>query len=173
MTWTAPARVPADPVGSGADHFLPGLAVDKATSGSGAHLGLVYYYYPQANCTTATCQLDAGFISSTDGGATWSASQQLAGPMSLTWLPLTSQGYMVGDYMSTSFSGGPAFPALLSATAPTAGATCGAVPDNCNQVLDTVAGGISVTTGRNSSHGDAVLVSPANAPLYAPPPTDH
>jgi hypothetical protein len=172
VNWTAPARVPADAVGSGVDHFLPGLAVDKATAGSGTHLGLVYYFYPQANCTTATCQLDVGFISSTDGGASWSASQQLAGPMTLTWLPLTSQGYMVGDYMSTSFSSGPAFPALVSASAPSAGTTCGAVTDNCNQVLDSVAGGISVTTGRNSSHGDVVVVPPADAPLYTPPATD-
>jgi hypothetical protein len=172
VNWTAPARVPANPVGSGVDHFLPGLAVDKATSGSSAHVGLVYYYYPVANCTTATCQLEVGFISSTDGGTTWSASQQLAGPMTLTWLPLTSQGYMVGDYMSTSFAGGPAFPALVSATAPTSGTTCGAIPDTCSQVLDSVAGGISVTTGRNSSHGDVVVVAPANAPLYTPPATD-
>jgi hypothetical protein len=172
VNWTAPARVPADAVGSGVDHFLPGLGVDKATAGSSAHLGLVYYFYPVANCTTATCQLDAGFISSTDGGATWSARQQLAGPMTLTWLPLTSQGYMVGDYMSTSFSGGPAYPALMSATAPTSGTTCGEVPDNCNEPLNTVAGGISVTGGRNSSHGDVVVVLPADAPLYTPPPTD-
>src|SRR5207248_1833558 len=27
-----------------------------------------------------------------------------AGPMTLTWLPLTNQGYMVGDYISTSFT---------------------------------------------------------------------
>lgn len=172
VNWTAPARVPADAVGSGVDHFLPGLGVDKATAGSSAHLGLVYYFYPVANCTTATCQLDAGFISSTDGGATWSARQQLAGPMTLTWLPLTSQGYMVGDYMSTSFSGGPAYPALMSATAPTSGTTCGEVPDNCNEPLNTIAGGISVTGGRNSSHGDVVVVLPDNTPLYTPPPTD-
>jgi hypothetical protein len=172
VNWTAPARVPADPVGSGVDHFLPGLGVDKATSGSGAHLGLVYYFYPQANCTTATCQLDVGFISSTNGGVTWSASQQLAGPMALTWLADTNQGFMVGDYMSTSFSGGSAFPALLSASAPTAGATCGAVTDNCNEPLDTVAGGISLTGGRNSSHGNAVVVSPQDTPIYAPPVTD-
>ena len=172
VNWTAPARVPADAVGSGVDHFIPGLAVDKATSGGGAHLGLVYYFYPQANCTTATCQLDVGFISSTDGGASWSGSQQLAGPMTLTWLPLTTQGYMVGDYMSTSFSGGQAFPALVSARAPKADTTCGAVTDNCKQVLDTVARGISVTPGLNSSHGDVVVVPPADAPLYTPPATD-
>ena len=146
------------------DHFIPGLAVDKATSGTGIHPGLVYYFYPSANCTAATCQLDVGFISSADGGATWSASQQLAEPMSLSWLANTNQGHMVGDYMSTSFSGGPAFPALVSANAPS-----GSVFD---EALDTVAGGISVTGGRNSSHGDVVVVTPDTKPIFTPPATD-
>jgi len=35
-------------------------------------LALTYYYYPDANCTTANCQLQVGFVSSTDGGTTWS-----------------------------------------------------------------------------------------------------
>jgi len=103
VTWSDLSRVPADPVGSGVDHFIPGLGVDKATSGSSAHLGLTYYFYPNAACTVATCQLDAAFISSVDGGATWSSPVPLAGPMTLTWLALTSQGFMVGDYISTSF----------------------------------------------------------------------
>src|ERR687885_1632110 len=33
VTWSDPARVPIDSVDSGADHFIPGLAVDPATSG--------------------------------------------------------------------------------------------------------------------------------------------
>ena len=103
VTWSDLSRVPADPVGSGVDHFIPGLGVDKATSGSSAHLGLTYYFYPNAACTVSTCQLDAAFISSVDGGATWSNPVPLAGPMTLSWLALTSQGFMVGDYISTSF----------------------------------------------------------------------
>jgi len=103
VTWTQPARVPIDSVGSGADHFIPGIAVDRATSGAAARLGLTYYYYPNAACDASTCQLDVGFVSSTNGGATWSAPRQLAGPMSLGWLPTTTLGPMVGDYISTSF----------------------------------------------------------------------
>ena len=163
VNWTDPARVPADPIGSGVDHFIPGLAVDPSTSGSGAHLGLVYYFYPSADCTASTCQLDVGFISSANGGATWSASQRLAGPMSLSWLADTNQGRMVGDYMSTSFVGGPAFPALVSANAPSGGVF--------DEALFTVAGGISVTGGRNSSHGDVVVGSPTTTPIYTPPAT--
>ena len=71
-TWSAVQRIPTDAVGSNVDHFIPGIAVDTATSGSTAHLALTYYYYPDTNCTTANCQLDVGFVSSTDGGTTWS-----------------------------------------------------------------------------------------------------
>ena len=106
LAWTAPARIPIDATSSTADHFIPGLAVDKSTSGSTAHLGLTFYFYPETACTAATCQLNVGFTSSTDGGATWGAATQLQGPMTLSWLANTSQGRMVGDYISTSFAGG-------------------------------------------------------------------
>jgi hypothetical protein len=104
VNWSAVSRIPIDPVGSGVDHFIPGLGVDPATAGSTAHLALTYYYYPNAACTAATCQLDVGFISSPTGGATWSAPTALAGPMSLADIAATSQGRMVGDYISTSFT---------------------------------------------------------------------
>ena len=105
QTWSTPAQVPIDPVSSGADHFIPGLAVDPATSGASAHLALTYYYYPDATCTP-TCQLDVGYVASADGGSTWSKPLQLAGPMQLSWLADTDQGRMVGDYISTSFVAG-------------------------------------------------------------------
>ena len=104
VTWTDAARVPIDDVTSGADHFIPGLAVDPATSGAGAHLALTYYFYPTAACDP-NCQLEVGYISSPDGGAHWSTATQLAGPMALTDIASTSQGPMVGDYISTSFAG--------------------------------------------------------------------
>jgi hypothetical protein len=103
-TWSPVSRVPIDAVGSGIDHFIPGLAVDTATSGAGAHLALTYYFYPDAACTPETCQLDAGYVSSPDGGAHWSDPTGLAGPISLADIANTSQGRMVGDYISTSFN---------------------------------------------------------------------
>jgi len=106
VTWSAITRIPLDAVGSGVDHFIPGIAVDKGTSGSTAHVALTYYFYPESNCSTSTCQLDVGFSSSTNAGATWTASTMLAGPMTVTWLANTTQGFMVGDYISTSFAGG-------------------------------------------------------------------
>jgi BNR repeat-like domain len=106
LAWSAVRRVPIDPVSSSVDHFVAGLGVDPASAGGSARLGLAYYFYPDAACTTATCQLDVGFLSSANGGATWTRATQLAGPMNLTWLPLTTQGYMFGDYISTSIVAG-------------------------------------------------------------------
>ena len=109
VTWTPKARIPIDPTTSTVDHFIPGLGIDPTTGGSTAHLGLSYYYYPQANCSPSTCALYVGFISSTDGSSTWSAATPIAGPMTLSWLPSTTSGQMVGDYIATSFAGGKAY----------------------------------------------------------------
>ena len=118
-TWSSPQRIPIDAVGSNIDHFIPGLAVDPTTSGTTAHLALAFYYYPTANCTDTTCQLEVGFVSSTDGGANWSTETTLTStPMTMSWLANTTQGYMVGDYISASFSNGKAFPLFVAASAP-------------------------------------------------------
>ena len=110
-----------DPVSSGSDHFIPGLAVDKRTSGSTAHLALTYYFYPDATCTGG-CKLTVGYISSPDGGAHWGNPVQLAGPMSLNDVANTSQGPMVGDYISTSFNpAGGAMPVISLGNAHTVG----------------------------------------------------
>ena len=119
-TWSTPSRVPIDATSSTADHFTPGIGVDPSSSGATARIGLTYYYYPQANCTDTTCQLDAGYVSSANGGTTWTAPTQLAGPMTLAWLPNTSQGRMFGDYISTSvLAGGNAITVIPIAHAPT------------------------------------------------------
>ncbi|HLJ68984.1 MAG TPA: sialidase family protein [Chloroflexota bacterium] len=117
--WSAVTRIPIDPVGSGVDHFIPGIGADQSTGGnrSSTHLALTYYYYPVSNCDPS-CQLDVGYVSSTDGGDSWSAPQQLAGPMSPTWLASTSSGYMVGDYIATTIQNGLAYPAFAVAQAP-------------------------------------------------------
>jgi hypothetical protein len=129
-SWSHPKRIPIDDKKSAVDTLLPGLAVDPSTSGKTAHLGVVYYYFPDSNCLS--CQLDVGFVSSTDAGKHWSAPVQLAGPMQMTWLPDTSQGRMVGDYMAASFVNGQPMPVFVKANAPTAGTDCsdpGAVCD--------------------------------------------
>ena len=162
VNWSGLSRVPADPVGSGVDHFIPGLGVDQATSGSRAHLGLSYYYYPNAACTVSTCELDAAFISSANAGVTWSRKQSLAGPMNLTWLPLTTQGYMVGDYISTSFIGGAAFTTI-------AVASTGTAPQNLNEAIFANVSGLRVVGGGSGSDhaasSDSSNIATAPAPI--------
>jgi hypothetical protein len=155
-TWSAVQRIPIDAVTSTVDHFIPGVAVDKNTSGAGIHVGVTYYYYPNTNCTLATCQLFAGYVSSANGGMSWSASTQLAGPMTMSWLPDTSQGRMVGDYISTSFgSNGLAYPAIAVAKAPTAGGSnCATATPNCDQAL------YSSSAGLTAAGGSAVASDP-------------
>lgn len=117
--WSALRMVPIDAVGSGADHILPGLGVDRFSLGPGDHLGLVYYEFPNAACNpTSNCTLNVGYISSTNGGASWSAPATLASGINMLWLAQTNQGYMVGDYGSLAFSGGHAFPCFAVASAP-------------------------------------------------------
>ena len=120
VNWTSPARIPIDPVTSTVDHFIPGMAVDRTTSGNTARLTLTYYYFPVSNCGTF-CKLYAGYVSSQDGGQTWTAPVQLAGPMSTGWLPITggavAPGVFVGDYISGSYVNGNAFAVFAVAAA--------------------------------------------------------
>jgi hypothetical protein len=162
--WTAPSRIPIDGTASGVDHFIPGVGVDPATSGAGAHVGVTYYYYPNANCTPATCQLFVGFIASQDGGATWGAPVTLAGPMNVEWLAATSQGQMVGDYIATAYSGGHPFGAFAIANPP------GALFDEAIYVPKPGILTASVV-GRRSSAGErpAPGVRPNHGPRPRPP----
>lgn len=140
-TWSTVTRIPTDAVGSGIDHVIPGIAVDPSTSGSSAHLGLAFYY------CASTCQLQVGFVSSTNGGASWSSKTTLTStPIDLSWIANTSQGRMVGDYISTSFANGNAFPIFAVATAPS-----GSI---FNEAMYTVASGLTLASGTHTSNGD-------------------
>jgi hypothetical protein len=161
VKWSPVKRIPIDPVNSGVDHLLPGLDVDPSTYGKNAHLGLTYYYLSNVKCTTATCQLNVGFISSTNGGKSWSNRKQLAGPMKLTWLPMSQNGRMIGDYISTSILPGSnkAITTIPVARAPKRGTTCG-LRVVCDQAMYTVPGDLtSIVGGTNTSDGDKVVVS--------------
>ena len=154
------------------DHFIPGLAVNKSTSGSTAKLGVTYYFYTNSACGSS-CQLNVGFISSTNAGSTWSGATQLTGPFNVTWVANTSQGRMVGDYISTSYgSDGLAHGVFMTASTPTSGTTCGAVLDNCNEPADSPSTGLAIAGGSASSAGDQVVfhshVNPNNPHLWAP-----
>ena len=152
-SWSAVSRVPIDATNSGIDHFIPGLAVNKATSGSTAQLGLTYYFYP-----SGITQLSVGFISSTNAGSTWSAPQTIISGMPTGWTATTSQGRMVGDYISTSYdANGLAHGVFATASAPTSGTNCSDVPDNCAEPMDTFTSGLAAG-GSASSAGDPVFV---------------
>lgn len=152
--WSAVARIPIDGTGSGIDHFIPGLAVNKATSGSGAQLGLTYYFYPRNSS-----QLSVGFTSSANRGSTWSTPQTIESGMSSTWAATTSQGRMVGDYISTSYgSDNLARGVFGAAHAPTTGAATSCTTsalDNCLAPIDTFTPGIA--SGSLSGTSDPIL----------------
>jgi hypothetical protein len=158
-------RIPIDPVTSTVDHFIPGVAVDKNTSGGAIHVGVTYYFYPNTNCTLATCQLGVGYISSANGGSSWSPATQLTSGMTMSWIADTSQGRMVGDYISTSFSDdGLAHPAIAVAKVPTAGGSdCAIATPNCDQALYTTATGLAAAGGSVTAN-EPVLFSGKVAP---------
>ncbi len=152
-SWSAVTRIPIDGTGSGVDHFIPGLAVNKATSGATAQLGLTYYFYPKGST-----QLSVGFTSSADAGTTWSTAQTITSGMSSTWAATTSQGRMVGDYISTSYgSDNLAHGIFGAANTPTTGASssCSSTLDNCRAPIDTFTPGLA--SGAVSGLNDPVL----------------
>lgn len=153
-TWAPVTRIPIDPTNSGMDHFIPGLGVDPAATG---HLGLVYYFYPVADCTETSCRPSVGFISSTDGGVNWSTALQLSGPFRNTALPLTTSGYMFGDYNSVSFIGGLARTVYAIAK----GSSCqlGQVT-SCKVAMASPRSGLAIVGGTNPARSGPVL-SPA------------
>jgi hypothetical protein len=161
--WTAVQRIPIDATNSTVDHFIPGVGVDRNTSGSTIKVGVTYYYYPDVNCTFSTCQLRVGFISSSDGGSTWNAAIDVAGPMTMSWLPNTSQGRMVGDYISTSYNGsGLARGYFALANAPTSGGSdCQTATPNCDVALYTFVSGQSSAAGSLTANDPVVYTAKA------------
>ncbi len=132
VTWSAVQRIPIAPIGSGVNYYVSGLGIDNNTSGPATHLGLAFYYHV-ANCFS-NCSLSVGFVSSVDGGATWSAKWQLAGPIPASWIAKGNN--KVGDYIATSFLNGRAFPVFAVATSPSSG--------HLNEAMYTVRGGLAL-----------------------------
>jgi hypothetical protein len=156
-SWSSVTRVPIDATNSGIDHFIPGLGVNKATLGATAQLGLTYYFYP-----SGSTQLSVGFLSSTNAGSTWNAPQTLISGMPTTWIATTSQGRMVGDYISTSYgSDNLAHGVFATASAPTTGSSTSCTTtalDNCAEPTDTFVSGLAAG-GSASGASDPVLFS--------------
>src|SRR5215471_227097 len=146
-TWTQPARIPVDPVKSTIDHFTPGLGIEPGTSGSSAHLALTFDGLLQANCST-NCNLGVGYISSPNGGTSWTAPKILAKGINPNWLAATSSGQMLGDYNGASYPGTKAHAVFATAKAPVGG--------TFNEPMDTNAAGLPLDSS------DEPLFSSAN-----------
>jgi len=153
-SWSPVSRVPIDATNSGIDHFIPGLAVNRSTSAGTAQLGLTYYFYP-----AGSTQLGVGFTSSANAGGTWSTPVTVTSGMASTWAATTSQGRMVGDYISTSYgSDNLAHGIYGAANAPTTGIATSCTTsalDNCVAPIDTFTPGLA--SGALSSASDTVL----------------
>jgi len=108
VTWTPVTRIPT----RGGDAELPGLDADPSRKG---RLALAYYVLRGSS-------LDVRFVWSRNSGATWSKSQLLnSRHIPVYGIARTSQGSMVGDYISTSFAGGRAVPVFALAPEPRGG----------------------------------------------------
>lgn len=107
LSWSAPARIPLGGRTGAVSHVLPGLA-----AGPNGRLALAFYTATGERARTA-------FVSSPDGGATWSRVRRLSAETMLSsWLPNTTLGPMFADYISTSFVGQVAVPVLTLARRP-------------------------------------------------------
>ena len=105
LTWTPVLRIPT----GGGDAELPGLDSDPSRRG---RLALTYYVLRGS-------ALDVRFVSSRNAGRSWSRPQLLnSRRVPIAWIARTSQGSMVGDYISTSFAAGRAVLVFVLATRP-------------------------------------------------------
>ena len=97
--------------------------------------------------------------------------------MNLTWLPLTTQGFMVGDYISTSIVPGDndATPVFEVAKVPTT-TTCsnvstGAPGSGCDQATYTTPEDLVQMVGGTNVSNDATPSLPTNKPGLPKPAT--
>ncbi len=109
IVWSPPARIPTAQRSSRADFVLPGIGADPNRVG---RVAVAYYVYRGGEF------LDAGFISSPNGGRNWRPARRLnAQTMRLDWIAQAG-GAMVGDYISTSWAGGRAISVFPLASFP-------------------------------------------------------
>jgi hypothetical protein len=116
VNWTSLTRVPIDPLTSHTDHQTPALAIDPQSSAGAVRVGIKYFELPNSPCTRASCQVQSAFVTTADGGASWSSRTPLGpGPAPVSYFPQATLpppsdgnpvGRMPGDYESVSYAGG-------------------------------------------------------------------
>nr|MBA2385366.1 exo-alpha-sialidase [Actinomycetota bacterium] len=90
-SWSQPVRVTR-----GRDTAIPTIGVEPGTG----RLAIAYYAIRPGG-------IDAELVTSTNGGASWSAPQRLTPrTMPVTWMPDTTLGRMLADYIGVSWSRG-------------------------------------------------------------------
>jgi hypothetical protein len=108
VSWGAPSRLTRD----GGSDFVPAIAVDR----SSGRLAVVYH-----RCSGSPCRVDVLVTTSRNGGSSWSSPRRLNAQRTNTgWLPTTTSGRMVGDYIAAAWSGGRPV-AVYSLASPPAG----------------------------------------------------
>ena len=91
VTWSAPGAVT-----SGRDAVLPAIGIDP----SSGRAAIAYY-------TVRPAGIDFELVVSRAGGSGWSAPRRLTTrTMGVTWLPRTSSGRMLADYVSVHWASG-------------------------------------------------------------------
>jgi hypothetical protein len=110
----------------------------------------------------------AAFVSSTNGGSTWSGAKRIEGPIKLPWLPQAG-GYFLGDYISTSFgSNGKAYPVIANAASTGSNCALGAIT-SCNEFMISPANGLAAIGGTiPAGHGRPVGLGRGAAPSGRP-----
>jgi hypothetical protein len=103
VTWTPPVRAT-----TGRNASIPTIA-----AGPGGRVGVVYYVARSGG-------IDAEFAESRDGGRSWGAPQRLNTlTMPVSWLPNTTSGRMLADYVSLTYPGGRPLAVWALASEPT------------------------------------------------------
>lgn len=109
--WEPLRRIPVGGVRTPQGMLGGGIDADPATSGRRGAIGVHFYALADARCLATDCRVRAGFVSSRDGGRTWSAPTWIGGAHRLNGYPEVisgSTGFMIGDYLSTSVVNGQA-----------------------------------------------------------------
>ena len=92
VAWSAPRIVTR-----GRNAVLPAIGIDAAT-------GRVAIAYMRAS---ARLQIDVELIESANGGSSWAPPRRLSSQsMELAWMPNTTSGRMLGDYISIHYARG-------------------------------------------------------------------